>query len=42
MRILLSYFTSDWNSDVKVQKISQITNFLYNFLIPNWGIQLHL
>ncbi len=35
-RILLFYFTSDWYSDAKVQKISQITtNFLYDFLIPN-------
>ena len=33
--ILLLYFISDWNSDIKVQKISQITNFLCNFLIPN-------
>lgn len=33
--ILLFYFISDWNSDIKVQKISQITNFLCNFLIPN-------
>ena len=30
-------FISDWNSDIKVQKISQITNFLCDFLIPNWG-----
>ena len=35
--ILLFNFISDWNSDIKVQKISQITNFLCNFLIPNWG-----
>jgi hypothetical protein len=33
-RILLFYFTSDWYSDVKVQKISQITNFLYDFSYP--------
>ena len=38
-RILLFDFISDWNSDIKVQKISQITNFLCDFLIPNWGIQ---
>jgi hypothetical protein len=36
--ILLFNFISDWNSDIKVQKISQITNFLCDFLIPNWGI----
>ena len=33
--ILLFNFISDWNSAIKVQKISQITNFLCNFLIPN-------
>ena len=33
--ILLFYFISDWNSDIKLQIISQITNFLCNFLIPN-------
>ena len=34
---LMFNFISDWNSDIKVQKISQITNFLCDFLIPNWG-----
>ncbi|MBR1401400.1 MAG: hypothetical protein IJ562_07415, partial [Prevotella sp.] len=34
--ILLSYFISNRKSPIKVQKISQITNFLENFLIPNW------
>jgi hypothetical protein len=33
--ILLSDFISNWKSPIKVQKISQITNFLDNFLIPN-------
>ena len=34
--ILLFNFISDWNSAIKVQKkISQITNFFGNFLIPN-------
>lgn len=32
------YFISDWNSDIKTQKIPQITNFLYDFLIQNWHI----
>ncbi|MBR1464137.1 MAG: hypothetical protein IJ604_12310, partial [Prevotella sp.] len=36
--ILLSYFISNRKSPIKVQKISQITNFLENFLIPNWRI----
>ena len=30
-------FISNWKSPIKVQKISQITKFLDNFLIPNWG-----
>ena len=30
--ILLFNFISDWDSDIKVQKISQITNFLTTFL----------
>ena len=33
--ILLFDFIIDWNSAIKVQKISQITNFFCNFLIPN-------
>ena len=37
-RILLFNFISNWNSNIKVRKTSQITNFLCDFLIPNWGI----
>ncbi len=28
-------FISNWKSHIKIQNISQITNFLDNFLIPN-------
>jgi len=34
-RILLFNFISNCESTIKIQKISQITNFLGNFLIPN-------
>ena len=38
MSVFFCNFISNWKSHVKIQKISQITNFLENFLIPNWGI----
>ena len=34
--ILSFNFISNWKSNIKVRKISQITKFLENFLIPNW------
>ena len=34
-RILLLNFISNCKSHIKIQNISQITNFLSNFLIPN-------
>lgn len=36
--VLLFNFISNCKSNIKVQKISQITNFLDEFLIPNWRI----
>ena len=33
--ILVLNFISNWKSHIKIQNISQITNFLDNFIIPN-------